>query len=310
MDNTGLSMLKQENQMIKEEIKKICLEYSDYRIECEEICKEYEETIQLLTTSMDNFKIEAEKNSTEKNKLKADNEKLIKEIDKLREKNKDKIKDIEILNNELSQLKSKCRSSNMQQSNLKSKVVTLETDNDHYLNKIHQYEEEVTDLKDTLENTIENLITTQTEFEDYKIKMEENLQRLREELQEEKDNVNALTKKEKKINKNGNINNKKKIIIEEIQDKKNDEEEDIGKTSFNRYSILQNYNNIKMEDDDNEEEEKENECDRRKLRYRAFTMKRSSKINYDSFVANLRKRRDELVQLNFHLKKNMTFIQH
>ena len=62
-----------------------------------------------------------------------------------------------------------------------------------------------------------------------------------------------------------------------------------------------------MEDDD---EENENEEKERRMRYRACTMKRSSKINYDNFIENLRKRKDELVKLNIQLKKNMTFIQH
>ena len=127
--------------------------------------------------------------------MKNDQEKITKELEKSRQKNRDKIKDIEVLNNKIDQLQSQFKSINKKETTLKSKVVTLETDNDHYLNKIHQYEEEVTDLKERLENTMENLITTQNDFEEYKTKKEEELQRLKQKLQEEKGNVKALMNK-------------------------------------------------------------------------------------------------------------------
>ena len=57
----NISDLQHENQVIKEEFQKIFVEYSNYREESEEICKEYEETIQLLTTSVETFKSEIEK---------------------------------------------------------------------------------------------------------------------------------------------------------------------------------------------------------------------------------------------------------
>jgi hypothetical protein len=50
-----ISRLKYENENIKTILKKIIAEYADYRIECDEICKEYEETIQLLTESLEQF---------------------------------------------------------------------------------------------------------------------------------------------------------------------------------------------------------------------------------------------------------------
>ncbi len=44
-----VSRLKYENENIKVVLNQVITEYADYRIECDEICKEYEETIQLLT---------------------------------------------------------------------------------------------------------------------------------------------------------------------------------------------------------------------------------------------------------------------
>ena len=174
-----VSRLKFENENIKEVLNKIISEYADYRIECDEICKEYEETIQLLTDSLERYKSEITKLNNEKEKMKQEQERLTKELEKSREKNKEKIKDIEILNNKIDQLEAKFNSIGKKETTLKSKVVTLETDNDHYLNKIHQYEEEVTDLKDNLENTIENLIMTQNDFEKYKNTKEEEVARLK-----------------------------------------------------------------------------------------------------------------------------------
>ena len=141
------SRLKYENDNIKQVLNQVMTEYADYRIECDEICKEYEETIQLLTDSVEKYKVEITRLNNEKEKMKKDQEKLTKELEKSREKNKDKIKEIEILNNKLDELQSQFNSFISKDSTLKSKVVTLETDNDHYLNKIHQYEEEVSDLK-------------------------------------------------------------------------------------------------------------------------------------------------------------------
>ena len=166
-----VSRLKYENENIKTVLNQIITEYTDYRQESDEICKEYEETIQLLTDSVEQYKSEITKINIEKEKMKQEQEKLTKELEKSREKNRDKIKDIEILNNKIDELNSKYSTIGKKETTLKSKVVTLETDNDHYLNRIHQYEEEVADLKDNLENTIENLIMTQNDFEKYKNKI-------------------------------------------------------------------------------------------------------------------------------------------
>ena len=47
-----ISKLKYENAGFKDAINRLTTEYNDYRNECDEICKEYEETIQLLSESL------------------------------------------------------------------------------------------------------------------------------------------------------------------------------------------------------------------------------------------------------------------
>jgi len=185
----------QKNQGSNLSLNEVLSEYAEYRKECDEICKEYEETIQILSDSVEHLKSENSKLNEENDKMKNDNEKLTKELEKAREKNKEKIKDIEILNNKLDELQFQFKEKGQNEKNLKSKVVNLENDNDHYVNRIHQYEEEVADLKDNLENATENLIIAQKDFQDYKVEKEEELERLKLQLQEEKNNVKALLNK-------------------------------------------------------------------------------------------------------------------
>ena len=271
--------LGHENDVLRDALEKLCIEYSDYRMECEEICKEYEETIQLLTTSVENFRTEISKLTVEKNNYLNENSHFKIEIEKLREKNKDKIKDIEILNNKLSDLEFKFQSNNKKQSSLKSKVVILETDNDHYLNKIHQYEEEVIDLKYSLENTIENLITTQNEFEEYKNKNEEYIQRLKQEFQEEKNNFLVKRKRSKlEDNKENEKNNKTKL-------KNNSVNHENGIT----------LNNFSENDDDDFITEKN----------KSYTISEGMMDYEEDDINKLRKRKDKLMKFHNKIKNSV-----
>ena len=310
-----ISRIKYENDSIKNVLNQLMTEYADYRIECDEICKEYEETIQLLTDSVEKYKVEITRLNNEKEKMKKDQEKLTKELEKSREKNKDKIKEIEILNNKLDELQSQFNSFISKDSTLKSKVVTLETDNDHYLNKIHQYEEEVSDLKNNLENTIESLITTQNEFEEYKNTKEEEIERLKLKLQEEKSNVKALMSQNsiKEYNRNKtNITSEQKKDEQFSQD---DDEFDISKRNLswdindllNKKNIKKENNNeneIKNQERNKIEKEQEYMVEFGKGRFnRAMTLQRSN-IKFGEVLSNLRKRKEELVELNKKIKKD------
>lgn len=311
-----VSRLKYENDNIKNILNEITKEYADYKIECDEICKEYEETIQLLTDSVEKYKIEITKLNKEKEKMKIEQDKLEKELEKSREKNRDKIKDIEILNNKLDQLQSLFKSINKKETTLKSKVVTLETDNDHYLSKIHQFEEEVSDLKNTLESTIENLITTQNDFEEFKNKKEEEIERLKLKLQEEKSNVNALmSKKEERPRHNRMKSCINGPIKEENEDLALDEEVGGGlkrKLSWNDDDHMEKRQKTIDNDEDEIDEVHKKQMESEQERWlefgggrlnRARTIQKNT-VNFGQVVSKLRKRKEELVLLNKKIKKD------
>ena len=244
--------------------------------------------------------------------MKVDQDKIQKELEKSHQKKRDKIKDIEILNNKIDELQSQFKTINKKETTLKSKVVTLETDNDHYLNKIHQYEEEVTDLKERLENTMENLITTQNDFEEYKIKKEEELQRLKQKLQEEKGNVKALMNKNK-INKYWS-----NIIVTN----KNDDDEDIkgedkrklswSEKSYSRLNTTkserdkENINNKNKNEENKQDKygkELDNMLESGEGRFgRAMTIQKT-RYNFGDILSKIRKRREELVIFNKKIKR-------
>ena len=313
-----ISRLKYENENIKKILIQITEEYADYRLECDEICKEYEETIQLLTDSLEKFKLEITKLNNEKAKMKNEQEKITKELEKSRLKNRDKIKDIEVLNNKIDELQSQFKSINKKETTLKSKVVTLETDNDHYLNKIHQYEEEVSDLKNNLENTLENLITTQNEFEEYKNKKEEEIERLKIRLHEEKGNIRALMNK-RAFSKHSRI--KSSYILNQ-----KDENEDVKelkkemakrKLSWSEESDLRaklnakekNNNDVNILNEDENGNDLEHMIKLGDRRYKRRMTIQKIDYNFGGILSKMRRRREELALFNKKIKSaNAMFI--
>ena len=304
MNINDVSRLKYENKGLKEALNKLTIEYNDYRNECDEIFKEYEETIQLLSDSLNNIKIENSKYNKEKEEIKKDNERINKELEKSRGKNKEKIRELEILTNKYEQLQSQFKSINKKETSLKSKLVTLETDNDHYINKIHQYEEEVTDLKESLENYIENLITVQTDFDDYKNKKEEEIERLKKQLQEEKSNVRVLMLK----NKNDNNVNKTNEYNETLkkEDRKLSWSEDIEDDSNEKKTSSKMIKTL-INEDDEKEHEKLLELGRTRSN-RAMTMQKSS-YNFGEIISNLRQRRERIAIFHNKIKNDSTKIK-
>ena len=304
MNINDISRLKYENKGLKEALNKLTIEYNDYRNECDEIFKEYEETIQLLSDSLNKIKIENSKYNKEKEEIKKDNERINKELEKSRGKNKEKIRELEILTNKYEQLQSQFKSINKKETTLKSKLVTLETDNDHYINKIHQYEEEVTDLKESLENYIENLITVQTDFDDYKNKKEEEIERLKKQLQEEKSNVRVLMLK----NKNDNNVNKANEYNETLKkdDRKLSWSEDIEDDSNEKKTSSKMIKTL-INEDDEKEHEKLLELGRTRSN-RAMTMQKNS-YNFGEIISNLRQRRERIAIFHNKIKNDSTKIK-
>ena len=165
-------------------------EYDQAIIDNDEICKEYESTIELLKSTLD--KTQAEK-------------------EKLQNKNKEKLVDIQELTKLNDKLKEDIKKIKEEKKLKESKIVFLENDNEHYQNKIRQFEAIIDDLNSQLESTLEENITLQTEFEVYKQTTSEELMRKDEELQDCKSDI---INKEKIIQQ---LNTKK--IMRELEEK-------------------------------------------------------------------------------------------
>jgi len=178
--------------------------YNDLKAECEqikndndEICKEYELTIQMLSDSVNNFQKEKDNLQSQISNLEKEIKKYEKEKESLTNKNKDKILDIQNLNKANEKLKEEMKKILDEKHLTKAKIIALENDNDHFQNKLRQNDALIEDLTNQLESALEENITLQTEFELYKQKNEETLIRKDEEI---KDIKNDLSNKEKIIN--------------------------------------------------------------------------------------------------------------
>ena len=165
-------------------------EYTQALLDNEEICKEYESTIELLKDTL-------KKLNTEKEKLQV--------------KNKEKLLDIQDLSRMNDKLKEDIKKIKEEKKLKETKIVFLENDNEHYQKKIRQFEAIIDDLNSQLESTLEENITLQTEFEVYKQTTSEELMRKDEELQDCKSDI---INKEKIIQ---HLNTKK--MMEKIEEK-------------------------------------------------------------------------------------------
>ena len=176
-------------------------EYDQALQDNDEICKEYESTIELLKDTLNKANIEKEK---------------------LQNKNKEKLLDIQNLTKSNDKLKEDIKKIKEEKKLKESKIVFLENDNEHYQSKIRQYEAIVDDLNSQLESTLEENITLQTEFEIYKQMTSEELMRKDEELQDCKSDI---INKEKIIQQ---LNTKKMMLKLEAKMK-------LAQTSLKKY---------------------------------------------------------------------------
>ena len=143
-------------------------EYDQALLDNDEICKEYESTIELLKTTLN-------KTTAEKEKLQV--------------KNREKLEDIQDLTKLNDKLKEDIKKIKEEKKLKEAKIVFLENNNEHFENKIRQFEAIIDDLNSQLESTLEENITLQTEFELYKQATSEQLMRKDEELQDYKSDV-------------------------------------------------------------------------------------------------------------------------
>ena len=167
----------------------------------------------MLTDSVESFKKEKSNLENKLTQLEKEQKKYEKEKESLISKNKEKISDIQNLNKQIDKLKSELKKIKEDKNLVKDKIIALETDNDHYQNKIRQDEALIEDLHSQLESALEENITLQTEFELYKQHNEETLIRKEQEI---KDFQNDITNKEKIIQR---LNDKRANNIKELKQK-------------------------------------------------------------------------------------------
>ena len=119
-----------------------------------------------------------------------------KEKESLLNKNKDKISDIQNLNKQNDKLTNEVKKLKEEKALFDTKIVSLENDNEHFQNKLREYEALAEDLENQLESALEENITLQTEFETFKQTTGEQLIRKDDEIRDIK---NDLLNKDKFI---------------------------------------------------------------------------------------------------------------
>ena len=166
-------------------------EYDLLQKDNDEICKEYESTIEMLTDSVN--ELQNQRNSMNKKMTL-----LEKEKEKLQNKNKEKINDIQELNEKNQKLYQEMINIKNKFKEKEHQIIILENDTEHYLKLIRQNEAMIEELNNKLEEALEDNITIQTEFELYKQMMGEKLSRKSDELKEIKNDMftkNLMIKK-------------------------------------------------------------------------------------------------------------------
>ena len=192
-------------------------EFEQNKSDTDEIMKEYESTIKMLTDTAEALKREKENFQKQLAESIKKQKQLQSDLENYKNKNIDKMKDIEILNTKNEKLTQELQKMTQNKTLIESKVVTLENDNDHYLGKIRENEARIEDLNLKLESALEENISLQTDFETYKQMSEESLIRKEQEL---KDAKNEIINKDKiilRLNRKDSVNIKQfahKIIFE------------------------------------------------------------------------------------------------
>ena len=237
----------QENPNYELLYKSLKEEYDQNKEYNDEICKEYESTIQLLTESVQKY--EKEKNDFESkiNKYENDVKTFKQEKENLIRKNKDKLIDIQCLNEQNEKINKLLEKYKEEKTLNTNRIVSLENDVDHCQNKIRECEDFIEELKSKLEIALEENITMQNEYGNYKLKAIEQLSRKEEEIKQLRDDNNSKDIKIKKLSQN----TKEKFDIQKLQQKLIKEKKIIQKkrkfsvfeNTFNKLNI-QNLKNI------------------------------------------------------------------
>ena len=184
------------SQNFEELYNKLKQEFELSKKDNDDICKEYEATIEMLSESVESFKKEKASLEQKISKYEQDFKSIKKEKESLINKNKDKISDIQNLNKQNDRLSNEVKNLKEEKALFDTKIVSLENDNEHFQNKIREYEALVEDLENQLESALEENITLQTEFETYKQTTGDQLLRKDDEIRDIK---NDLLNKDKFI---------------------------------------------------------------------------------------------------------------
>ena len=192
------------SQNFEELYNKLKEEFESSKKDNDEICKEYESTIEMLTESVENFRKEKETLQQKLSKLESEQKKFNKEKESLVNKNKDKIADIQSLNKQNDRLTNEIKRLKEEKSLYDTKIVTLENDNEHYQNKIREYEALAEDLENQLESALEENITLQTEYETFKQNTGDQLIRKDDEIRDIKNDLINKDKYIQRLKKSGN----------------------------------------------------------------------------------------------------------
>ena len=200
------------SQNFEELYNKLKEEFESSKKDNDELCKEYESTIEMLSESVESFKKEKEILEKKLSKLEQEQKNFKKEKESLMNKNKDKIADIQSLNKQNDRLSNEVKKLREEKLLFDSKIVTLENDNEHFQKKIREYEALAEDLENQLESALEENITLQTEYETFKQNTGDQLIRKDEEIRDIK---NDLINKDKFIQKLQRGNNA--LLVKNIQ---------------------------------------------------------------------------------------------
>ena len=205
----------------------------------DEICKEYESTIQMLSESAESFKKQKEDLELKIKSFENEQKSMKKEKESLMNKNKDKIIDIQNLNKQNDRLTVEVKRLKEENALFDSKIVSLENDNDHYQNKIREDEAVIEDLENQLESALEENITLQTEFEIYKQTTGDQLIRKDEEIRDiRNDNMNK-EKMIQRLSKRGS-----NTLLKNIQ--KNIKEDKDSGPPRRRFTLIPGYGGIDL----------------------------------------------------------------
>ena len=224
------------SQNFEELYNKLKEEYESSKKDNDELCKEYESTIEMLSESVESFKKEKEALQQKLSKLEQEQKNFKKEKESLMNKNKDKITDIQNLSKQNERLTVELSRLKEEKSLYDTKIVNLENDNEHYQNKLREFEVYAEDLEGQLESALEENITLQTEYETLKQTTGDQLIRKDDEIRDIK---NDLLNKEKYIQRLQRGNDA--LLVKNIKQNIN---EGVDQKARRRFTLVGNKNNL------------------------------------------------------------------